>query len=62
MFLFDMHIAEEQQRRIPQFKGQFQIDDVNHMVIIKDLRSEQWKYFRSCFPLLLLAIALIAAQ
>ncbi|CAK71954.1 unnamed protein product (macronuclear) [Paramecium tetraurelia] len=62
MYNFDMHVAKEQRRTIPQYKGSFIIEDVTHTIEIMDTRNVQWKYFKSNTPLVLLALVFIAGQ
>ncbi|CAD8086171.1 unnamed protein product [Paramecium sonneborni] len=62
MYNFDMHVAEEQRRWIPQYKGAFIIEDVTHIIEIKDTRNVQWKYFKSNTPLVFLAIIFIGGE
>jgi anoctamin-10 len=40
----DMHIAKEQRKRIPSYRGQFSIEDVTHEIVIVDKRSQLLKY------------------
>lgn len=58
----DMHITKEQNKRIPQFKGQFAVEDVTHEIVIVDKRSDLWKYTKSVTPLMFLGIGLIGGQ
>ncbi|CAD8077580.1 unnamed protein product [Paramecium primaurelia] len=62
MYNFDMHVAKEQRRRIPQYKGAFIIEDVTHTIEIKDTRNVQWKYIKSNTPLVILTIFIIGGE
>ncbi|CAD8136075.1 unnamed protein product [Paramecium octaurelia] len=62
MFQFDMHVETEHKKKIQSFQGQFWIDDVTHKIEIQYSKRDKWKYYKTSFPLVLLAVIMIAGE
>lgn len=39
-FVFDMHIAEEEKRSIPQYRGEYIVEEVGNQITVVDDRNE----------------------